>query len=144
MKQNDTTKLYNYIFKNAQMGVGTTSKLLQKIEDPQMCEHIREEHKEYSSIYCSAKTALQNAGQQPKGLSRAAKARTSMMISMETARNSSDSHIAEMLMTGSNMGIIQGVRTAKKCPAADPGATDLMNRLMEFEETNYQALKKFL
>ena len=144
MKQDDTTKLYNYICKNAQMGVGTTSKLLSKIEDPQMCEQLREQHREYSSIYCSAKTALQDAGQQPRGLSRAAKARTSMMIAMETAMDPSDSHIAEMLMTGSNMGIIQGVRTTRKCPAADPQATDLMNRLMQFEESNYQALKKFL
>lgn len=144
MKQDDTTKLYKYICKNAQMGVGTTSKLLSKIEDPQLCDHIREEHREYSSIYCSAKTALQNAGEQPKGLSKAEKARTSMMIAMEIARNSSDSHIAEMLMTGSNMGIIQGVRTSRKCKDADPQAADLMNRLMQFEESNYQALKKFL
>lgn len=144
MKNDDTAKLYKYICKNAQMGVGTTSKLLSKIGTPGLQDHLREEHREYSSIYLTARDALQSTGERHKGLSKAAKARTSLAISMETARDSSDSHIAEMLMTGNNMGIIQGVRTTKKCRNADPGAAELMDRLLRFEESNYQALKQFL
>ena len=49
-----------------------------------------------------------------------------------------------MLMTGSNMGIIQATRTMKNCPNESERATDLMSRLLRFEENNYQVLKQFL
>ena len=66
------------------------------------------------------------------------------MINLQTLTDKSASHIAEMLIIGSNMGIINAVKNLKKYKNAEPSIIDLMNRLLKFEEDNVQQLKEFL
>jgi hypothetical protein len=56
------------------------------------------------------------------------------MITMQTMTNKTASHISEMLIIGSNMGIID----------AEPSIVNLMEKLLRFEENNVQQLKQFL
>ena len=51
---------------------------------------------------------------------------------------------AEMMMVGSNMGVINAVKNLKKYPDADRDTRGLMERLLKEEEDNVQQLKKFL
>ncbi len=66
------------------------------------------------------------------------------MINMQTMTDKTPSHISEMLMMGSNMGVINAVKSMKKYPSADPANVGLMDRLLKFEENNIQQLKTFL
>lgn len=66
------------------------------------------------------------------------------MINMQTMTDNSASHIAEMLIIGSNMGIINAVKNMKKYSDAEPTILKLMERLLKFEENNVQQLKEFL
>ena len=66
------------------------------------------------------------------------------MIDMQTLTDKSSSHIAEMLMVGSVMGIIQALRNIRKYNDADKDVLDLMDRLLKFEERNITELKPFV
>ena len=66
------------------------------------------------------------------------------MINMQTLTDKTASHIAEMLIVGSNMGIISAIKNLKKYQNADSGIRKLMERLLKFEEDNVQELKEFL
>ena len=66
------------------------------------------------------------------------------MINMQTMTDKSPSHIAEMLIIGSNMGIINAVKKLKEYKDAEPDIIALMERLLRFEENNVQQLKAFL
>ena len=66
------------------------------------------------------------------------------MINMQTLSDKSPSHIAEMLMVGSNMGIINAIKNLKKYEHADKESLKLLKRLLRFEENNVQRLKAFL
>ena len=67
------------------------------------------------------------------------------MINMQTLTDKSPSHIAEMLIIGSNMGVIDAIKNIKKYEQeAEANIIKLMKKLLRFEENNIQQLKKFL
>jgi len=56
----------------------------------------------------------------------------------------STSHIAEMLIIGSTMGVIDAIKNIRKYQSAEPNIISLMERLLRFEENNIEQLKTFL
>lgn len=67
-----------------------------------------------------------------------------MMINMQTLTDKTSSHIAEMLIIGSNMGVIDAVKNLKKYTGAEKDITNIMEKLLTIEENNVQQLQKFL
>ncbi len=78
------------------------------------------------------------------GLGFFEKMRTELMIDVQTMMDKSTSHISEMLMTGSNMGIINAIKNLKKYQNAHPEIRGLMEKLLQLEENNIQELKQYL
>ena len=91
-----------------------------------------------------ARKLLEEHGCDEKGLTAFEKIRTYLMIDLQTLGDKSASHVAEMLMIGSNMGVINAVKNLKKYASAEKRIRALMERLQRFEEDNLQQLKKFL
>jgi len=141
---NGNAELLNFIYQNSQMGVRTISQLIDITEDEEFKKHLESQYKEYREIHEAAKAMLNENGYDEKGISALEKIRTYLMIEMQTMTDKSASHIAEMLIVGSNMGIINAVKNIKKYSDAEPKILNLMERLLKFEENNVQELKKFL
>ena len=72
------------------------------------------------------------------------KMRTDGMVSLNLMMNDSDSHVAQMLMTGSTMGMINAEKELKKFPNADPYAKALMKHLSDYERDTLEKMKEFL
>ena len=66
------------------------------------------------------------------------------MINIQTLTDKSASHISEMLIIGSNMGIINALKSIKEYKDANPKIIKLMKKLLETEEKNVEELKSFL
>ena len=126
------------------MGVSTLGKLIDMVGEITFRKQLTDQLAEYRTFENSAKELISKYGAAEKGLSDVDKAKTYFTISMQTMTDKSNSHIAEMLITGSNMGIIESVKNLKKYPAAEKEVRDLLQRLLEFEENNVQRLKEFL
>ncbi len=142
---NANAELLNFIYQNSQMGLKTIDQLLDIVEDEAFRHQLESQYREYEEIHKAAKQKLLAHGYDEKGISAFESVRTYLMIEMQTLTDKSTSHIAEMLMTGSNMGIIQAVKNLRKYQQdAEPDILDLMQRLLKFEENNYQTLKEFL
>lgn len=141
---NGNTEMLNFIFQNSQMGVDTIKQLLDIVEDENFKKYLESQFNEYKEIICAAKKALNENGQDEKGISKLDKIKTYLMINMQTIMDKTPSHIAEMLIIGSNMGIIDAIKNLKKYNAAEPSIINLMEKLLKFEEGNVQELKKFL
>ena len=69
---------------------------------------------------------------------------TYLMIDMQTLTDRSASHVAEMMMVGSNMGVFNALKYLKNYEDADRDTGGLMERMLKEEEDNVQQLKKFL
>lgn len=141
---NGNAELLNYIYQNSQMGTDTIKQLLNIVEDADFKNQLQSQYNEYKDIHETAKNLLNKNGYDEKGISAFEKIKTYLMINIQTLTDHSVSHIAEMMIIGSNMGIIDAIKNIKKYKDAEPEILSLMKKLNEFEENNVAMLKKFL
>ena len=126
------------------MGVITMKQLIEISEDDDFKSQLEKQHREYQELNTLAEKKLNEHGYDEKGINAFEKIRTYLMINMQTLANKTSSHIAEMLMLGSMMGVINAVRNMKKYKDAEKEIISLMERLLKFEEHNIEKLKEYL
>ncbi len=141
---NGNAELLNFIYQNSQMGVNTINQLIGIVEDVEFKKHLQSQLQEYQEINTKAMNLLNENGYDEKGISSLEKLRTYLMINMQTLTDKTASHVAEMLIIGSNMGILDAVKNIKKYQNVEKNILSLMEKLLEFEENNVQQLKQFL
>lgn len=138
------TELLNFIFQNSEMGIRTTRELLEICKDEGFNSLLSSQHDEYSMLNDKAKTLIENMGKPPKDIDSISSATSYIMIKMNTLTDKSPSHISEMMMRGSNMGIIDIRKRLNQYKNVDAEITALAQKLLEFEERNVEELKKHL
>lgn len=141
---NENIELLNFIYQNAQMGVETIDQLLNIVKDHEFIGYLKEKKEGYDKMLEDAKNKLNEHGYDEEGISTFDKIKTYFMINMQTLTDDSTSHIAEMMMIGSTMGIINTIRSLHKYEHADKNIKMMMETLQEFEEKSYKDLKLFL
>ena len=142
---NANVELLNFIYQNSEMGVNTLDQLLGIVEDTNFKDQIKSQYQEYKTIHEKARELLIANGHEEKDIGLFAKIRTYLMINIQTLTDKSASHIAEMLIIGSNMGIIDAVKNLNKYRGeAEKDIVDLMDRLLTFEEVNVKTLRNYL
>jgi hypothetical protein len=145
VKPNDQTDmLYRKIYKNAAMGLGTTDHLLKTNRGKELSDSLRFQQAEYTAICKNVKHRMDDRGKRVKGLSLMEQMRTDGMLSFNLMMVGSDSHVAQMMMTGSTMGIINAEKELNNYPDADPHAKALMRHLSDFERETLDKMKEFL
>lgn len=142
MKQD--AELLNFVYQNAQMGVETIHQILKAVEHEGLKKQLQRQMEEYEDFQKEAAGMLEQNGYDEKGIRSFEKIRTYLMVNFQTMTDRTTSHIAEMMMIGSNMGVIQAVKNLKKYDNVDKNVKDLMERLRKKEEQNLEKLKEFL
>ena len=138
-------EMLNFIYQNSQMGVETLNQLIPMIDNEAFKKRIEAQLKEYEQIHEEAKKLLNRHGYDEKGIGALEKIMAYLMIDMKTLMDKSSSHIAEMLIQGSNMGIIDAVKRINQYEKeAEKEVTALMKRLLKFEENTVERLKEAL
>lgn len=142
---NYNAQLLNFVYQNSQMGVDTITQLMDITKDEAFKERLHAQLKEYRQIHDQAAQMLEENGFNEEGLSAFEKIRTYLMINFQTLSDDSTSHIAEMLMVGSNMGVIDAIKNIRKYrQKAEPDIVKLMEHLKQFEENNVERFKQYL
>lgn len=137
-------ELLNFIFKNAEMGKETTAQLIDIVEDENYKRILESQLEEYTRIYDISVQKLKKHNEEIKPINPFSKASAHTMINMRTLTNKSPSHISDMLIKGTTMGIVDMTKKIKEYPDADEEILDLANRLLELEEKNIEECKKYL
>ncbi|MEA4988323.1 MAG: hypothetical protein VB095_09705 [Anaerovorax sp.] len=141
---NGNVELLNFVYQNSEMGVNTIKQLKEIAVDGDFRKHLQSQLNEYDRIHTTAKSLLNKNNYDEKGISALDKIKTYLMINIQTLTDKTPSHIAEMLIIGSNMGVIDAIKNIRKYAGAEKEALDLMKKLLQFEEDNIIQLKKFL
>lgn len=145
MDRSADAQLLNFIYQNAQMGVESLEEILPMVEAGKFKEGLQAQLKEYRQIHDDAGKQLNKAGYDEKGINAMQKIMTYLMIDMKMMVDSSPSHVAQMLIQGSNMGIIDAQKRIHEYESqADKEVIRLMKHLQEFEEKNVERLKAYL
>ncbi len=138
-------ELLNYVYQNSEMGVNTLGQLLEIVEDEELRRYLVRQKNGYQEFLQRTEALQRQHGLDEKGLGKFAQLRTYLMINIQTLTDSTPSHIAEMLILGSNMGVIEAVRSIHRYGAeVDDHCIGLMRELKAFEEANIERLKCFL
>ncbi|KMT22470.1 hypothetical protein [Clostridium cylindrosporum] len=141
---NTNIEFLNYIYQNAEMGKSTINQLLGISEDESFKRVLESQLKEYNEIFDIANNKIQENDKEGKGIGLLTKLSTYLMININTLRDKTSSHIAEMMIRGSTMGIVDITKKLKEYSNASEDIRGLGDRLLKFEQDNVEEMKKFL
>ena len=144
---NENNELLMYIYKNADMGVKSTTKLIRLLngKDNKIKNVVEGELKGYENFLKKSKTLLKKNKVSPKGTSIIAEISSSVAMDMEFMKDNSDAKIADILIRGFTMGNIEIDKKIDKFKNdADKDILKLAKELKKFGEENIELLKPYL
>lgn len=143
----DNNELLEYIYQTVDMGVHSTNKLLQDLKgkDNKIIEVIEDIKKEYLSFEKDIKKIAKKHKVSLDDIGIMAKLGSSMEMKMEVMKDNSDSKIADMLIRGNTMGIIETEKNIHKFEnKTEKDILKLANDLLEFQNNSVKKLKEYL
>lgn len=134
----------NYIYQNAEMGKTTISQLIDIVKDQSFKQCLQSQLSEYNEIFDMADSKIKQFQEKSKGIGTMTKLKTYIMINMNTIKDKTASHIAEMMIQGSSMGIVDITKKLKEYNNGEQDIIELGKRLLKFEQQNIEEMKTFL
>ena len=141
---NEDINALDEIHKGACMGVDALDFVLEKVEDNNLKQELEKQYNDYKNIAKEIEEVYPkyNDGN-PHETSTVNKAMTWVSTEMKTLTDKSNSNIAEFLLNGVNMGIIEGRRILNKKKMNDE-VSDIVSKYVRMQEQNVEVLKNYL
>lgn len=136
--------ILNTVNKGLKMGMDSISTISEKVQDDKFKDDLIYQYNQYNDILNRVNTELQNFKDLPSELPPIQKFAGYMDIQISTMNDKSNSNIAEMLIKGTNMGIIEGVKLKNKNPYANQTTQKILDDFIQFQENTIEKLKKYL
>lgn len=144
--ENNNLNILDEINKGATMGMDAISYVSEKVGDETFSNVLDGEYNKYKDISRRVNNLYSNySNKEPHETNAMNKMMTWYGIQMNTITDKSNSKISELLMQGTNMGIIEGRRLLNQ--NQENIATDVKNILNDFvvmQEDSVETLKKYL
>lgn len=141
---NENVEMLNYIYQNANMGISTIQQILKEIEDIEFKDVLKEQLEDYIKMSRKVEDLLNKEEKQAKDISIMYKVTTYLSIKMSTMKDNTSSHIAEMMIQGSNMGVIDITKNLNNYKNIDNNIRSLAEQLLKIEQNNIEKLKLYL
>ncbi|MCH5343788.1 MAG: hypothetical protein J1E64_07095 [Acetatifactor sp.] len=137
-------KVYREIQKNTEMAMKAIDTISDKVYDDQLAIQISRQSLKYSELHNEATKALLDAKAESYRGSYLSDMMLKTGIHYNTMLNTSTSHIAEMMIRGSNNGIVEMEKILKHNEEAGEKTVSLARQLIDFEQKNIARLKDYL
>ena len=137
---------FGEIYKNAKMGADSIIHLLPHIKDDGLRSTVTMQLDGYEKYAARAAEALAERGCMAKEENLVTKLSARMGVAINTMIDSTASHIAEMMIEGSNMGITDMTKLLNdhETRGDSKDAVRLAHEVVRFEEHNLELLKRYL
>lgn len=142
MKQDK--ELLNQIYQNTKMGEESINILLKAVKAPDLRDDLIAQMQGYAGLNVKAKKQLYEAGENPVEEPFFTKLIAGGMVRMNAAKADSVQKIAEMMIEGSTMGIVDAREALNHCPGASKPVRKLADEVISFEQDNIGQMKRFL
>ncbi|MBQ2639318.1 MAG: hypothetical protein IJF92_00930 [Bacilli bacterium] len=133
--------------KGACMGMDAVDFLLEKVEDESLNKLLTRSYNDYKEISEEANGLYKNykddKDEEPHETNIMTKAMTWSGVEMKTFNDRSNSKIAEIMLQGVNMGVIEG-RKLLNNKKIDKEINKLISKFVDMQEKLVEDLKKFL
>lgn len=133
------------INKGATMGMDAIHFILDKVEDESFKKELENEYANYQKISTEICEIYKkyNSEDKPHETNVMNKAMTWYGIEMKTLTDKSNSKIAELLLQGTNMGIIEGRKVLNQKEIAED-VRNIIQKYVEMQEKSVETLKRYL
>ena len=132
------------LHKGACMGLDAIHFIIDKVNEPGLKKELDVQYNKYKKIVDEIRRLYpEYSDNEPHDTSALNKVRTWYGIEMKTLTDDSTSKLAELLMQGTNMGIIEGRRLLNH-KHTDENINKLVAEYVEMQEAAVENLKKFL
>lgn len=132
------------VCKGVKMGMEAISYVSDKVEDENFKNTLNHEYSMYNNILDKVDDAYSNYDEIPGEASLKDKAMLWYGVQVNTIKDNSTSKLAELLVQGTNMGIIEGRRLLNHNKSLDTDVDKLLNDFVDFQEQSVEKLKKYL
>ena len=133
------------IYRNAQLALVSISDILPAVEDETIKNELHSQHEEYERFSAKAAVLARDMGLELKEPNPMKKAMMWGSIKMNTMTDNSRSHIAEMMVQGTVMGITALRATAGDVPAdGNQEIISLLNEMIHKEDQFEKTCKNYL
>ena len=136
--------IYKEIQRNTEMAMKAIDAISDKVYDEHLSMQINKQSLKYAEIRNEAYDKLLEARAEPYKSSYLQNLMLTGGIQYNTLLNTSTSKIAELMIKGSNMGVLEMNKVLNQNEAAEAQSVALANRLIDFEAKNIERLKKYL
>ncbi|MCI9287589.1 MAG: hypothetical protein HFJ57_06495 [Clostridia bacterium] len=144
MEKNTNLYVLNEVHKGAKMGMDSISTVSEKVSEPNFKDNLSFQYTQYGDILDSVNEIYKKYGEIPKDDNPMTEVMAWTGIQMNTITDKSNSHIADMLIQGTTMGIIEGRKLLNQNPNVDQEVKQVLNTFVEMQENNVEKLKTFL
>lgn len=143
-KNRQSAEILKSVYKNADMAYDSSTDVLKHCKHSKLRSEIAAERERYRSVANQARTELVRRGSVPKTFPAASKMMAKMGISMKTMQDSSSQNIAEMMLRGTTMGIIDMQHALNRSSKAEERIRTEADALLKREQQFCDNLKKYL
>lgn len=137
-------KLYNALYQNAEMGTSSIRKVFPKVQDSKLKSELRMQLSNYKNQTNQLIGEMRSQNMKPEPVPKMTKIMTSMGIAMNCAKDNSTEHIAEMLIQGTNMGVIKINKALNSSVTASPKLVQEAKLMLSKEQKYIDDLKAYL
>ena len=143
--ENQNLNILDEVNKGATMGMDAISYVSEKVVDNDFKEVLNTEYNKYKDISNRVNNLYDNySNKEPHETNAMNKMMTWYGIQMKTMVDDSTSKLSELLMQGTNMGIIEGRRLLNQNQNIEPDVKNILNDFVVMQEDSVETLKKYL
>jgi len=142
--ENHNLELLNAIYKNVTMATHAIDSIHNKIADRKLTKLIDKQNKIYERITAESENLAGHINEDLTAINPIAKMTSSVSINMKTMLNHETSHLAEMLVQGTTMGITEIYKAKRENPTQNKKLIEVVDSIGKSEEIFIESLKDFL
>lgn len=143
--ENNNLNVLDEVNKGATMGMDAINFVLDKVEDSEFKKTLDLEYNKYKDISRRVNNLYSNySDKEPHETNTMNKMMTWYGVEIKTMSDKSNSNISELLMNGTNMGIIEGRRLLNQNKQLAPDVEKILDDFVTMQEDSIEKLKTFL
>lgn len=142
--KSDDARVLREVQRNTKMAMKAIDTINDRVFDDGLSQHITRESMKYADIYNKATDRLLSGKAAPYRENGFQDMMLKGGVRANTMLNTSTSHIAELLIQGSNRGLTSMWRAINHNENAGNVSMEIAKELMDFEEKNIERLKQYL
>ncbi len=143
--ENQNLNILDEVNKGATMGMDAISYVSEKVKDGDFKQVLNVEYNKYKEISTRVNELYSNySSKEPHETNAMNKMMTWYGIQMKTMTDDTTSKLSELLMQGTNMGIIEGRRLINQNNNIEPDVENILNDFVTMQEDSVETLKKYL